>query len=207
MAQVSFSTLVSSVRSGDHLISFPTDTIPALAARPDRANLIFTTKQRSLDKPLILMAEKISDLWQYVAGTEAERQAWQQVAERYLPGALTLVLPASDRVPVALNPTNPTTIGVRVPNHAIARSILAETGALATTSANQSGQPALQNMSEIEIAFSEVMTLLPSELDRLGLDPQVGSGMPSTVVKWTGHEWEILRQGAIALSLLNLREF
>ena len=207
MAQVSFSTLVDSVRSGDHLISFPTDTIPALAARLDRADLIFTTKQRSLDKPLILMAANISDLWQYVTGTEAERQAWQQVAERYLPGALTLVLPASDRVSVTLNPNNPTTIGVRVPNHAIARAILAETGALATTSVNKSGQPALQTMSEIETAFSEVMTLLPSELDRLKFDHRAGSGMPSTVAKWTGHEWEILRQGAIALNLLNLREF
>ena len=203
MSQVSLQILVDRVCSGDHLISFPTDTIPALAARPDRADLIFTIKQRSLAKPLILMAAEISDLWQYVAGTAAERQAWQQVAERYLPGALTLVLPASDRVPAALNPTDPTTIGVRVPNHAIARAILAETGALATTSVNRSGKPALQTLAEIETEFSEVMTLLPSELDRLGRGSQAGSGMPSTVAKWTSYGWEILRQGAIEL---NLRE-
>ncbi len=206
MSQVSLQTLVDGVRSGDHLISFPTDTIPALAARPDRADLIFTTKQRSLDKPLILMAAEISDLWQYVTGTDAERQVWQQVAERYLPGALTLVLPASDRVPATMNPNNPTTIGVRVPNHSIARAILSETGALATTSANKSGQPALQTMSAIETAFLEVMTLLPLELDRLKFDNQAGSGMPSTVAKWTGHGWEILRQGAIALNLPNQGE-
>ena len=206
MSQVSFQILVNGVCSGDYLISFPTDTVPALAARPDRADLIFAAKQRSLDKPLILMAAEISDLWQYVTGTEAERQVWQQVAERYLPGALTLVLPASNQVPATLNPTNPTTIGVRVPNHAIARAILAETGALATTSANKSGQPALQTMSEIETAFLEVMTLLPSELDRIGYNNQSGSGMPSTVAKWTGRGWEILRQGAIEVNLPNLKE-
>ncbi len=199
MPQVSLQTLVNGICSGEHLISFPTDTVPALAARPDRADLIFTTKQRSLDKPLILMAAQVSDLWPYVIGTKAERQVWQQIADRYLPGALTLVLPASDRVPVTLNPTNPATIGVRVPDHPIARAILSETGALATTSANLSGQPALQTMSDIEQTFSDVMTLLPSDLDRLGLIEGIASGMPSTVAQWTDQGWKILRQGTIAL--------
>lgn len=199
MPQVSLQALINGVRSGQQLASFLTDTVPALAARPDRADLIFTLKQRSLDKPLILMAAEISDLWLYVTGTEAERQIWQQLAERYLPGALTLVLPASDRVPATMNPTNPTTIGVRVPNHPIARAILTETGALATTSANRSGQPALQTMSAIAAEFPEVLTLLPSEIERLGLDDRAGSGMPSTVVKWSDPGWNVLRQGAIEL--------
>ncbi len=201
MSQVSLQALINGVRSGQQLASFPTDTVPALAARPDRADLIFTTKQRSLDKPLILMAAEISDLWQYVTGTETERQIWQQLAERYLPGALTLVLPASDQVPSAMNPNDPATIGVRVPNHPIARAILTETGALATTSANRSGQPALQTMSAIAAEFPEVMTLMPSEISRLGLDDRAGSGMPSTVVKWSAHGWTVLRQGTIELSV------
>ncbi|MCY7274631.1 MAG: L-threonylcarbamoyladenylate synthase [Phormidesmis sp. CAN_BIN44] len=200
MSQVSLQALINGVRSGQQLASFSTDTVPALAARPDRADLIFTAKQRSLDKPLILMAAEISDLWQYVIGTETERQIWQQLAERYLPGALTLVLPASDRVPSAMNPTDPTTIGIRVPNHPIARAILTETGALATTSANRSGQPALQTMSAIAAEFPEVLTLLPSEIKRLGFNDRAGSGMPSTVVKWGVHGWTVLRQGAIELS-------
>ncbi|MCY7277969.1 MAG: L-threonylcarbamoyladenylate synthase [Phormidesmis sp. CAN_BIN44] len=200
MSQVSLQALINGVRSGQRLASFSTDTVPALAARSDRADLIFTTKQRSLDKPLILMAAEISDLWQYVTGTETERQIWQQLAERYLPGALTLVLPASDRVPSTMNPNDPTTIGIRVPNHPIARAVLTETGALATTSANRSGQPALQTMSAIAAEFPEVLTLLPSEIRRLGFDDRAGSGMPSTVVKWSAHGWTVLRQGAIELS-------
>lgn len=197
MPQVSLSALTTALLDGTHLASFPTDTVPALAARPDRADLIFQAKQRSLDKPLILMAGTIADLWQYVSGSDTERKIWQQVAERYLPGALTLVLPASDRVPATLNPTDPTTIGVRVPNHPIAQAILAQTGALATTSANLSGQPALLTMSEIQAEFPTVLTLSPDEFSDLNAP---ASGMPSTVAKWSRDGWQILRQGAIELN-------
>ncbi len=200
MPQVSFPDLVTKVRSGEHLVSFPTDTVPALGARPDRAGLIFTAKQRQLDKPLILMAANLGDLWAYVNGSPAERQIWQHVIDRYLPGALTLVLPASDLVPPAMNPTQPTSIGVRVPNHAIARAILNETGPLATTSANRSGQPPLQTMAAIAAAFPAVVTLTPAAEATLQRSaPLAPSGIPSTVIRWTGTCWEILRQGAVHL--------
>lgn len=198
MPQVSLAALVDALRAGTHLASFPTDTVPALAAKPDRADLIFAAKQRSFDKPLILMAAEIDDLWQYVSGSESEQQLWQQIAKQYLPGALTLVLPASDRIPPTMNPNDPTTIGVRVPNHAIARKILAQTGPLATTSANRSGQPTLLTMPEIEAEFPDVLTLAPKEL--ASIDTSSASGQPSTVVKWTGNDWQILRQGAIQIN-------
>ncbi len=207
MPQVSFDRLVETVKSGNCLVSFPTDTVPALAARPDCAGLIFAAKQRSLDKPLILMAAAVEDLWDYVAGTEAERRIWRHTAAQYLPGALTLVLPASDRVPPTLNPKEPSSIGVRVPNQAIAQAILAKTGPLATTSANLSGQPALQTISEIEAQFPQVLTLDPAEVQLLSTSPgsaspgetTTASGVPSTVARWTGNGWLLLRQGAVFL--------
>jgi L-threonylcarbamoyladenylate synthase len=199
MPQVSFNQLISEVSTNTNLISFPTDTVPALAAHPHHADLIFAAKQRSLEKPLILMAADLQDLWAYVAGSAAERAFWQQVADQHLPGALTLVLPASDRVPPTLNPKDPTSIGVRVPNHAIARAILAQTGPLATTSANRSGEPTLQTMAEVAAQFPQVLMLKPDE----GLDDlptaKPPSGLPSTVARWTGSSWEILRQGAVVL--------
>jgi L-threonylcarbamoyladenylate synthase len=203
MPQVSFDELTTQVAAGSHLSSFPTDTVPALAARPDCAGLIFAAKQRSLDKPLILMAATVTDLWDYVRGTEAERHEWEWVANQYLPGALTLVLPASDRVPSVMNPRDLTTIGVRVPNHAIAQAILAKTGTLATTSANLSGQPPLQTMTDIEAQFPTVLTLASPEIQQLAgtqnlLDP---SGIPSTVIRWHGAGWNVLRQGAMRLKL------
>jgi L-threonylcarbamoyladenylate synthase len=200
MPQVPLSDLIAGVRAGERMISFPTDTLPALATRPDRADLIFTAKQRSHDKPLILMAATATDLWPYVQGTATERQLWQQMADCHWPGALTLVLPASDLVPPAMNPQDPTTIGVRVPNQAVAQMILAQTGPLATTSANRSGQPALQTMAAITAEFPQVLTLGPEELTASPTAiPASASGMASTVAKWTGIGWEILRQGAVSL--------
>ncbi|BBD67812.1 SUA5/yciO/yrdC domain-containing protein [Nostoc commune NIES-4072] len=200
MTQVSLTNLIAGARAG-LLVSFPTDTVPALAAIPEKAALIFAAKQRSQDKPLILMAASAEDLWPYVKGDENEYKVWREVADKYWPGALTLVLPASDvydglrlRVPKVMNPIDPTTIGIRVPNSAIAQTILAQTGPLATTSANFSGQPPLQTMAEIEVQFPNVLTLeYQGEIS--------GVGVPSTVAKWTGINWQILRQGAIELDI------
>ncbi|QZZ21801.1 L-threonylcarbamoyladenylate synthase [Leptothermofonsia sichuanensis E412] len=206
MTQVSLDELVTRLRSGECLISFPTDTVPALAARPDQAALIFEAKQRSLDKPLILMAATIADLWTYVTGSAEERRIWQQVADHYLPGALTLVLPASDRVPAGMNPKDPSTIGVRVPDRAVAHAILSRTGPLATTSANRSGQSPLLTMEEIEQQFPQVLTLSNAELETLeglqSVSPGISSGVPSTVIQWTGAGWKLLRQGAVKMETI-----
>jgi L-threonylcarbamoyladenylate synthase len=194
MTQVSLEALIAGAQAG-LLVTFPTDTVPALATLPAKAGLIFAAKQRSQDKPLILMGASAEDLWPYVQGSEEECKIWQEVVEKYWPGALTLVLPASKLVPLEMNPTDPTTIGIRVPESAIARTILAQTKPLATTSANFSGQPALQTLAEIEAQFPEVLTLESVQ------DQMSGIGVPSTIVKWTGISWQILRQGAVKLGI------
>ncbi len=208
MTQVSLDGLINAARSGD-LVAFPTDTVPALATLPQCAELIFRTKQRSQNKPLILMAGRVEDLWQFTRGTQSELAIWQRVADRYLPGALTLVLPASDRVPGVMNPRQDLTIGLRVPAHPIARSILLQVGAMATTSANLSGHPPLLTMVEINTTFPQVLTL-DLEIPPLSgdsyykKDDMIQENMstqtqPSTVVKWSESGWQLLRQGAIAI--------
>ncbi len=179
------------------VVSFPTDTVPALAVKPEFAQLLFQIKNRPPTKPLILMGAAISDLVPYISGTAEEMQLWQDLAEQYFPGALTLVLPASDAVPPVMNPTNSQTIGIRIPDNAIALSILKATGVLATTSANISGQAPFLTMAEIAQAFPQVLVYSSKDLD-----PQkpMGSGLPSTVIQWTGTDWQILRQGALRLS-------
>ncbi|MGK7926304.1 MAG: L-threonylcarbamoyladenylate synthase [Spirulina sp.] len=178
------------------VVSFPTDTVPALAVRPDRAAAIFTLKGRSLEKPLILMGAGFPDLQPYIQGTPAEMAIWQQIAEEYWPGALTLVLPASAAVPEGMNPRDRTTLGIRVPDLPLAREILTQTGPLATTSANRSGEPPLETMTAIAVAFPEIAVLSG---DNLPVDVRVGSGLPSTVAKWTREGWEILRRGSIVI--------
>ncbi len=200
MPRVSLTDLIAGTLAGTQVVSFPTDTIPALATRPDRADLLFQTKQRGRDKPLILMAADIDTLWSYLDGSEAEQNVWRAVAQRYWPGALTLVLPASDRVPPTLNPQDPRSIGVRIPHYDLARQILRQTGPLATTSANLSGQPALLSLDEIATQFPGVLTLAREEMGTLEAPPRVG-GTPSTVIRWMGRGWELLRQGAVVLDL------
>ncbi|MDJ1183079.1 L-threonylcarbamoyladenylate synthase [Roseofilum casamattae] len=194
MTQGSLEQVIAGLREGK-LASFPTDTVPALAARPDRAEAIYTAKQRSLEKPLILMGATPDALWPFCQGTPAEREIWQDMAQQYWPGMLTLVLPASDRVPLAMHPKDPIAIGVRIPNSPIALEILAATGPLATTSANLSGRPTLSTLAEIETQFPQVLTLNANEVTTV----RTGSGVPSTVARWMGNGWEILRQGAVTL--------
>lgn len=195
MPQVSIAAMVAAARSG-RLISFPTDTVPAIAALPNAASAIFEAKQRQADKPLILMAATAEALWHYVQGTPAEFAQWQMVTQRFWPGALTLVLPAGDRLPKVMNPTAPTTIGIRVPNWPMAQMILQQTGPLATTSINLSGQPPLETLDAIAIDFPQVYC--PPTATWILPEPE--ARLPSTVARWEGGEWTILRQGAIHLS-------
>lgn len=192
MPLVSEPEIIDYARSGQ-VVSFPTDTVPALASLPDYSERIFAAKKRSLDKPLILMGATAEDLWSYVKGTEQELESWHSLAQKYWPGQLTLVLPASTKIPIVMNPLDPSTIGIRVPNHDLARNILTQTGPLATTSANLSGEDPLISPTAISEVFSEVFVLDLPESN------YIGSGLPSTVAKWTSQGWQILRQGGIRL--------
>ncbi len=191
MTLVSCAGLIAGIRSGLFLGSFPTDTVPALAARPDQAALIYQAKQRQMDKPLILMGADPESLWPYVKGVDSAWPLWQKMAINHWPGALTLVLPASSLVPQAMNPLDPQTIGVRVPNSNLARDILRQTGPLATTSVNRSGQPTLLTQQDINQQFPDVLTL-PANCWS-----DQATTVPSTVIKWTGEGWLCLRQGSV----------
>ena len=201
MAQVSLDQMVQALKTGPALVSFPTDTVPALAAAPTQASLIFEAKRRPPEKPLILMGAALSDLLPYVSEQISKQSSamaeWQSITLQHWPGQLTLVLPRSDLAPSNLNP-HPTgetagTLGIRVPDHPVALALLSETGPLATTSANLSGQPALTEVSAITKTFPSALTLKPEHYQ------STASGIPSTVAKWTSHGWQILRQGKIRL--------
>ena len=191
MALVSLAALVAIARSGK-LVSFPTDTVPALAVRPDRSADIYTLKQRSPDKPLILMAASWREFLPFLDVTHSDLAIWQQTAQKYFAGAVTLVLPASDRG-CRLN-QGFTTLGVRIPDSKTAIAILQQTGAMLTTSVNKSNEPPLRKMIEISEAFPSVMTLG----DAIDINERSGSGLPSTVVEWTNTGWAVRRQGAIS---------
>lgn len=192
----SLATLTQWVQAGD-VITFPTDTVPALATLPHHGQKIFDTKQRAADKPLILLGAAWEDFLPYLAGTAAEREQWRAIAAHHWPGPLTLVLPATDAVPRAMNPQQPGTIGIRIPAQDFALDLLRQTQPLATTSANRSGSPPLTTLAAIHEAFPAVGVPGPELIPTL---ETLGSGQPSTVAKWIQNDWQILRQGSIVLS-------
>lgn len=193
MLPASISQLIDAARGGA-VVSFPTDTVPALAARPHRAAEIYRFKGRQVQKPLILMGAKATDLWPYVRAENATILAqWQALAAAHWPGALTLVLPASGLHDGAMTPADGSTLGIRVPNHPVAHEILAATAPLATTSANHSGEPPLTDLAEIAQQFPRVTVL---SARHGGPD---STGQPSTVVAWQAGGWKLLRQGQVQL--------
>jgi L-threonylcarbamoyladenylate synthase len=193
--QVSIPELVAAARAGQ-LVGFPTDTVPAIASIPEAAANIYAAKQRTPEKPLILMAATAQELWPFVRGDASAKAVWEAIAARYWPGALTLVLPKGDRVPTAVNPENPATIGIRVPNWPLALEILEHTGPLATTSLNRSGEAPLEDLDRIAQTFPSVVTptaerwQLPLGKDRV----------PSTVAQWHDGGWLVLRQGSVQIN-------
>ncbi|MEL6438068.1 MAG: L-threonylcarbamoyladenylate synthase [Cyanobacteria bacterium J06621_8] len=195
MVKVAQTELITGAIAGK-VVSFPTDTVPALAVKPDLGQAIYQLKQRPQDKPLILLGATIDDLLTYVKYSPEELVTWQDLIKLHLPGALTLVLPASDKVPPAINTTESKTVGIRIPNSNWALAILRETGVMATSSANLSGQNTLVTMDAIDATFPEVMVL---EADKLPGDRPVGSGQPSTVICWQNQSWQVLRQGSVEI--------
>ncbi|NJM96531.1 MAG: L-threonylcarbamoyladenylate synthase [Phormidesmis sp. RL_2_1] len=219
MPQLPLRQLLEEMAHQPKLVSFPTDTVPALAARPEHAELIYAAKRRPPEKPLILMGASLIDLLPYVAGSPHEQAIWQAVVRQHWPGQLTLVLPASAIAPKTLNPQTSTpqiskaqiskaqtshgqpagtqlnTLGIRVPNHPVALELLSHTGPLATTSANISGQPPLTSWADITQTFPDILT---PPVDTFEQADEI-SGQPSTVIKWTGDDWQVLRQGKVKL--------
>ena len=179
--------LAQRLRQGEAAI-FPTDTLPALASLPEHAGQLWALKQRPQHKPVILMAASGPELWRWLEVDPLP--AWLELADRYWPGALTLVLPAASRLVEPLHPGG-NSIGVRVPACEQALALLQLSGPLATTSANRSGEAPCLSPEQAAQRFPEVPQLGPAPW------PQP-SGQASTVLRWleTG-SWEVLRQGAV----------
>ena len=166
----------------------PTDTLPALAALPEQASQIWRLKKRPLDKPLILMGADVEGLLCHVS--PAARADASALAQLHWPGALTLVLPAFGPCAEALNSGVPT-LGLRIPACKPMLDLLRCSGPLATTSANESGEPASRTEMEAAGAFPDLPLLAP-------IPWPAPSCQASSVIAWRGPQgWHWLRRGAV----------
>ena len=177
------------IRNGD-LVAIPTETVYGLGANgldPQAVAKIFEAKGRPNDNPLILHiadASQIDDLCHDVPETA------YQLAEKFWPGPLTMVLPAKACVPKETTAGLPT-VAVRCPDSAITREIIAKSGVpLAAPSANISGKPSTTTAQHV---FNDHAGKIPMIVD--GGACRVG--VESTIVDLTENPPRLLRPGGI----------
>ena len=187
MNLVDYKAALKTLKSGLPII-FPTDTLPAIGCLPKFSNIIYEFKKRDKDKPLILMGSEHKQLIDYVH--ESARKDYENIAAKYWPGALTMVIPSSKKGNATIT-SRDFTLGLRIPNSYIARALIKETGPLLTSSANISGSKGSITAEEIALDFPSV--------DILGPVPWgIGSGKASTIIFWEkSGDWSTLRKGEI----------
>ena len=180
------------LRAGQ-VIAFPTDTVYGLAARAADGRAVrrvYELKGRSLSQPLILMVREAAEVEEWARVDDRSRR----YVERWWPGPLTLVLPARPDLRPPLAVGRPRAVAVRIPDHPLALELLAEAGeALATTSANRSGEPPA--LTALEAAWVGGLAVV---LD----GGQAPGGVPSTLLDLTGPEPRVLREGPVPASQL-----
>jgi L-threonylcarbamoyladenylate synthase len=177
------------------VIAFPTDTVYGLGASARdfmAVERVYEVKERPRDMPLALLLGGIRQIGE-VAGPVSPL-AWR-LAEHFLPGALTLVLPKSASVLDVIT-AGGHTVALRVPAHPVPLALIAGLGGpLLGTSANLSGRPSTLEAGEVCAQFGDSLDLV---IDG-GRCP---GGRESTIVDVTGKVPVVLREGAISLSEL-----
>lgn len=182
---------IKDILDNDGVISFVTDTVWGLGCLPSSeiaVKKIYDIKKREAKKPLILMSNNVENLFPYV---KLLYENAGELIEKYFPGALTLVLPKSEKTPDFIT-SNLDTVGIRVPDNPVFREIceVVTGGVLATTSANLSSEPSAKTYEQ---AVDKVGGKCDLVVDDFG---QVAKGLESTVVLVLAGEVKILRQGA-----------
>ncbi len=187
MNLVDYKSALKTLKSGLPII-FPTDTLPAIGCLPQFPNIIYQLKKRDRDKPLILMGSEHKQLIDYVH--ESAKEDYENIASKYWPGALTMVIPASEKKTSILT-SDDLTIGLRIPNSNMAQTLIRETGPLLTSSANISGFKGSTTVEGIALDFPSVKILGPIPWGKK-------SGKASTIIFWKkSGDWRLIREGEV----------
>lgn len=161
----------------------------------DAVKRLFALKGRPLDQPVSALFPNLASAEKYVVFSKKARD----IAEAFLPGPLTIVLPRRTNAPklfVTPHEKQESMIGLRISSHQFALSFAEKFGKpIATTSANLHGKPNPYSPKDISSQFRG-RTLVPDLLIDGGTLP---IAPPSTVVAITGEGLKTLRQGDLRL--------
>lgn len=180
---------VAALRRGEAIV-LPTDTVYGIAVSasvPGATSRIFEVKERPSTVPLAVL---VADEAQARTVVEVSDLAAELMA-RHWPGGLTIVLPRRAGFTADLGGIGASTVGVRVPAHAVPVELAREVGPLATTSANRHGRPTPRTADGVVVELGDGIAVV--------IDGGTCDGAPSTVVAVRGDEIELLRRGAVVL--------
>jgi L-threonylcarbamoyladenylate synthase len=173
------------------VIAFRTDTFYGLGAdpfNPAAVDKIRELKGREDDQPILVV---ISDAHQIDRLIQSRSQAFEDLAQRFWPGALTIIGKAAPELSDELT-AGTKTVGLRLPDDDKVRALIAACGgALTATSANVSGQAPARSAQEVENYFGQRVDLIVDG----GLTT---SELPSTVVDAAVDEIKLVREGVIS---------
>jgi len=174
---------VEAIHNGE-LVVYPTDTLWGLGCDPFDTEAVARLMQLKGRRKggFSILVPSIDDLWWLAHRTPAA----ERLAERFLPGPLTLVLQRRHAFPRAV--TIGSTVGLRIPDHPTALALLRKAGPVIGTSANRHGEDAADSLAEVRAALGE-------EVHYLAGEPPASTG--STVVDLTCAVPALIREGAL----------
>ena len=189
-------TIVECLLDGGVII-YPTDTIYGLGCDIFQHKAIERICRIKLVDPakaqLSFICHDLSDLSNY---TKSISTPLYRLLKNYLPGPYTFILPASKQVPKILK-SRKDTIGLRIPDNLIARSLVKELGhpILSSSLPGDFGVHAPESPLVEEYTDPEMIEEKFKNLVDIVIDGGIGGVLPSTVVDCTGDEPVIIRKG------------
>lgn len=137
----------AAIEAGE-LVVYPTETVYGLGAdalATAAVEAVYELKGRSREKPLSLGAPDVDEALEYTRPTALEERFMRE----FLPGPVTVVVERADCVPDVLT-AGKDRLGVRVPDHELAREVLERAGPITATSANRSGNPSVRHPEQLD---------------------------------------------------------
>lgn len=162
------------------VVIFPTDTVWGMGVAADNPAAIkkfYKIKKRETDKPTAIL---VADLEQAEKLGQFSDEV-RKVAERYWPGALTLVVPGKER----------NAIGLRVPGWPLVQELCRQVGGILAGSANFAGERAPMKRKEINRELGNKVDLV--------MEGECGGQEASTVLDTTVEPWKVIRQGTVVI--------